>query len=142
MSLRAGHETLSFEDAINQEMKRIGSIWKNMLEDEWFYSLEIARYAYVMTGIYINQVETLMGLFPRQQVLILDSEQLSRNPNEVLDKVLSFLDMPPWKFGNFEKYNSGSYPKMAWDTRVRLVEHYKPFNQSLYDYLGVNFDWN
>ncbi len=140
-TLRGGHEPFSFEDALHQEKARIGHRWKKMLE-EGVYSLEVDYYAYLRIGIYIHQVKVLMSLFPREQIIILENEKLSRRPDAVLTQVVSFLELPSWKFSNFERHNSGSYAKMAGATRARLVEYFQPYNQALYEYLDMQFDWD
>lgn len=141
-TLREGNETLAFEEAIEQESARIGPVWKRMLADEKFYSLQIALHGYLMTGIYVTQIKALMSLFPREQILIIESSDLSKNPNSVLSHVLNFLEIPPWIFRDFERHNSGSYTKMNATTRKKLLEYYRPHNQSLYELLGRTFEWD
>jgi Sulfotransferase domain len=140
-SRRRGRETCSFEEALQQETARIGRHWQHMIA-EGVYSLEVDDYAYRRIGIYVHQVQVLMRLFPREQVVIVTTEQLARSPEAVFTRVVRFLELPPWQLRNFERHNSGSYAQMAEATRARLVEYYQPYNQALYAYLGMKFDWD
>jgi hypothetical protein len=138
---RAGLEPYSFEEALHQETARIGHDWQHMLA-EGVYSLEVDYYAYRRIGIYIHQVQVLLSLFPREQVLILATEHLARCPEAVCTQVVRFLELPPWPCRHFERHNSGSYAPMAEATRARLVEYYQPYNQALYEYVGMEFAWD
>jgi Sulfotransferase domain len=140
-SRRRGRERCSFEEALQQETARIGQHWQHM-RDEGVYSLEVDYYAYRRLGIYLPQVQVLLSLFPREQVVILDNEQLARRPEAVFTQVVRFLELPPWQLRHFERHNSGSYVPMAGATRARLVEYYQPYNQALYAYLGMEFAWD
>lgn len=50
-------------------------------------------YSYVERGFYGQQVERLFGLFPREQCLLLQSEELKSNPAGQLDRICTFLDL-------------------------------------------------
>jgi Sulfotransferase domain len=52
------------------------------------------EFSYVERGFYGEQVERLMGLFPREQVLILRSEALHADPAAPLAEVRAFLGLP------------------------------------------------
>jgi len=51
-------------------------------------------YSYVERGFYGAQVQRLLGLFPRQQLLFLRSEDLRSDPERILGKVCDFLNAP------------------------------------------------
>jgi hypothetical protein len=51
--------------------------------------------SYVERGFYGEQVDRLLGLFPRDQLLILQADDLRRDPNAVLAEVNRFLGAPP-----------------------------------------------
>ena len=36
----------------------------------------------------------------------------------------------------------GSYDKMNPETRKKLIDFFKPYNDELYKFLGINFDWD
>lgn len=53
------------------------------------------EFSYVERGFYAEQVERLLGLFPREQVLVLRSEDLRADPGPALAAVRTFLGLPP-----------------------------------------------
>lgn len=53
------------------------------------------EFSYVERGFYAEQVERLLGLFPREQVLVLRSEDLRADPGPALAAVRTFLCLPP-----------------------------------------------
>jgi hypothetical protein len=56
---------------------------------------------------------------------------------------LKFLGLPEWNPDRYSKYNdSGGYPEMNLDTRQKLTEYFRPYNEKLYEYLGVDFGWD
>jgi hypothetical protein len=52
-------------------------------------------FSYVERGFYAPQIERLLGLFPRPQVLFLRTDVLWLEPAATLDAVSSFLGVPP-----------------------------------------------
>ena len=78
---------------------------RSMLEQEGLekaFCLESKRicdgfpygYHYVNGGLYYNQVKRYLELFPRDNVLILQFENLIRKQHEELSKLFSFLNLP------------------------------------------------
>jgi Sulfotransferase domain len=141
-TVRIGVEKLSFEEAISREGERIGRARARMLEDGEYYTLDVARYAYVLTGIYVDQVKVLFSLFPRRQVLILEAEELATDLPRVFRRVLEFLNVPMWMPRRTRWENVGNYQAMDPSCRKELVELFRPHNRRLYDYLGTSFDWD
>lgn len=52
------------------------------------------EFSYVERGFYGEQMERLYGLFPREQVLVLQARDLDSDPGPVLAKVRDFLGLP------------------------------------------------
>jgi hypothetical protein len=81
-------------------------------------------------------------LFSREQLLVLCSEDLRRNPSGVLKTVLEFLELPAWQPRVENSYGQAEYPKMDSRMRSRLLEYFRPHNQRLYEFLGRDFGWD
>ncbi len=141
-TVRIKKEPLPFEEAVAREDERIGEAWQKMRSDENYYNLDIALYAYLRTGIYIDQLVDLMALFSKNQVLILNSEAFKANPSKIFRQVLNFLEMPVQQLTAFTKQNTGEYLPMNSAFRKELQAYFQPFNQRLYEYLGTDFDWD
>jgi hypothetical protein len=52
-------------------------------------------YSYVERGFYARQLERLFALFPREQTLLLRSEDLKRRPGETLARICRFIGAEP-----------------------------------------------
>jgi hypothetical protein len=127
LAAREGWETRTFEEAIH------------------YADLDDAPRKYLSKSIYVDQLLRWSKYFPKEQMLVLKSEDLFEDPAETLKPVLSFLDLPEWRPKVWDlhyKRNRGDYEgEMAPATRERLKEYFEPHNKRLYDYLGVDFGW-
>ncbi|MDQ6660253.1 MAG: sulfotransferase domain-containing protein [Chloroflexota bacterium] len=149
---RAGFETWSFEDAIKGEHERLAGEREKMLADESYYSYSFRHFSYLTRGIYLDQLQNWLHYYPREQLLILRSEDMYSNPAEVLQKTLQFLGVKNAslnrEFKNYRRPSKKGYRNQAFtptlDPKMReyLVEYFRPHNARLYEYLGVNFDWD
>ena len=86
MEFARGVETRSFSWAIREGRQRL------FQSEPWGAHRE---FSYVERGFYGEQVARALTLFPRERILILRSEDLKRQPDEVLKAVNGFLDIPP-----------------------------------------------
>ena len=57
-----------------------------------------------------------------------------------MQKVFNFLDLPDYK-GDYPVYNGGNYLKLDSKINQELSEFFKPYNESLSDYLEQDFNW-
>jgi len=139
--VRLGFEKLSLEDAIAQESARLEGEWEKFLADETYYSYNHQHYTYLSRGNYVEQLKHWMQFFPKEQFLVLPSEELYNQPNIVLNQVLNFLELPSYQLTQYDKYNSGEYPAVTQEIRQQLQAYFQPYNQQLEEFLGVKFPW-
>ena len=97
-------------------------------------------------GIYVDDLLRWSRFFGDEQMLVLKSEDFFEHPQENLDRVLDFLDLPGWEPSAAElrdtKRNRGGYEQnMEATTRRRLEDYFEPHNRRLYEFLGVDFGW-
>jgi hypothetical protein len=140
--LRAGREHLTFEAAIAREPERLQGEAARILADESYDSFNHQCYSYLARGVYVDQLRTWLSYFPREQMLILKSEDLYAHPCLATKQVLAFLDLPEWELGHYRKYHAQPYAKMEAATRALLVDYFAPYNQQLYALLGRDFGWD
>lgn len=86
MEYARGAETEPFAWCIRQGRQRLFD------SEPWGHHRE---FSYVERGFYGEQLERLYGLFPREQVLVLQSEALRADPAGALACVRTFLGLPP-----------------------------------------------
>ena len=141
-TLRQNDETLSFEKAIELEEKRCAGEREQMIKDPGFVSNNYRRYSYLSVGVYADHLERWFKHYDRKQFLILAAEDFRKNPQQVLDHVFDFLEVPPFQIMDLKDENVGSYKKMDENTRKFLVEYFKPHNDRLYKLLQRSFEWD
>ena len=138
---KLGIEKLSFEEAIKKEKERLNGELEKMIDDENYQSFNRFYYSYLSRGEYFGQIETIYKYFPKEQVLILKSEDFYENPPEILNQVYEFLNLPYWELKKFKRYNYIKAEGLKPDIRKKLVKYYELYNKKLYELLGCDFDW-
>ena len=134
LGIRKKTESLSFEDAIDEEM--------NFLKTHSFRDAVDRRRSYLSKGLYENQIKIWFDNFPREQIHILCTEDMKKNPKESLLKIFQFLGIPNYTLKNPQRQKSAEYKKMEDETREKLLAFYKPYNQKLFETIQEKFDWD
>jgi hypothetical protein len=147
-----GFEHLSFEEAIACEEERLKEDREKLVGSESYYSFNHQHFSYLERGKYVDQLEVWFNLFPREQFLILSSEDFFKDPGTLYKQTLKFLKAPilepktlKGEQGEYIQYNKGQYDppsKMNPEQRKRLAEYFEPYNARLYELLGRDFGWH
>jgi hypothetical protein len=97
----------------------------------------------VRRGIYQPQLERWRTHFPDDQLMVIQSERWFRDPPQVMEQVCDYLELPrlsqlPRVMRNRNK------PHEPFDKTVleELRDFYRPYNDALSEYLGMDLDWN
>lgn len=140
-ALEAGYELLPFEEAVDREPERLDGELERMLADEDYLSFPRSYLSYLTMGIYVDQLLAWREVFPEQQMLVLSSAELKREPDEVLTRTLGFLDLPPLDRLQPQERNAGSHAPMHPETRARLKAFFRPHDERLRQLLGRDPGW-
>ncbi len=155
--VRRGREPLTFDEAVRLEEAVLGGSkvqpsgkpsgeWSDTTEgEEGGVGLGHHR-GYLSRGLYVDHLKRWQRFFGEEQMLVLKSEEFFENPQQTLDTVFEFLDLPQWEPEVSEikpkKRNAGRYEEeMDPETRRRLEEYFEPHNRRLYEFLGTDFGW-
>lgn len=141
--VRAGTEKLPIFEALKSEEERITLLRDKILKDEAYVSLDYLRFSYKQRGIYIEQLERYWELFDCKKLLILHYEEFRRDLEQTLQKIYSFIGIKS-NIGeiNFQQYNIGANKQeISPHVYDYLDEYFKPYNQKLYERLGLDFNW-
>ena len=107
-----GLENLSFEDALNQEKTR-----KEESTGKW---KEVLPYAYLERSFYSHQLTRYIEEFGEKNILIVCSEDLSKNPSFTLSKICDFLDVSnDFNFQDIPNYSSPSVINISLQEKLR-----------------------
>ena len=137
-----GREPLSFEDALAAEAERTRGEEERLVTDPAYFSRAWWDYAYVARGRYADQLERWFAVFPREQLLVLASEELAADPPGVYRRVLEFLGAPAHDLARYPRVYEQQYEAMAPETRRRLAEEFAEPNARLHELLGRDFGWS
>ncbi len=136
---RYKRENLSFEEAIAKEEARLSGEEKKLLTDPSYKSPNHQHYSYLARGRYLPQVKLWLSFFPKDQVLILNSDDFRIKPDKVMTQVFNFigLDKCPLVYSN----KKSEYPPMDPGVRKKLSDYFRPYNVALEKHLGRKFNW-
>jgi hypothetical protein len=137
-----GHETLSFADALAAEPSRLAGEDVKLLADSSYVSATHNHASYLSRGDYALQLERWFDIFPREQFLILRSEDLYDRTAEAFAQVTSFLGLPPAPAASFGAHNRTSGPPLDPIIRKHLSQHFASLNKNLGKLLGWKEAWS
>lgn len=141
-SIRKHRESLSFQEAINKQLDQT-QVYKESIDTNNMKTYFDTENSYIAGGLYLEGIKNYLKIFPKNQFLILRSEDLYDNAQTVLNTITDFLEIERWSLKKAIKYNyHEDQTKMDESIRKKLLEYYKPHNERLYKYLNVNFGWD
>lgn len=140
-SVSHGHEDLPFAEALDREAERLAGEEETMRADMRYWSLDHEHHSYLAKGMYADQIERLLSFYPREQVMVLQSEAFYKDSNAVLRRLTDWVGLPPVTLKADDNRNSHEYKEMDQQIRSRLIEAYREPNQRLYELLGESWDW-
>jgi hypothetical protein len=136
-----GREELSFEEALDAEPERMSGELERMARDPSYFSHDWWNYTYTARGHYAEQLERWFAVFPREQVLVLISEELLQQPAEGYARTLEFLRARPHELTAFPRIFAREYKEMSPATRERLDREFEDANRQLAELLGRELPW-
>lgn len=98
---------------------------------------------YVARGLYFEQLIRYYNCFPKKQILVLESEDLRKRPQINLKKVQSFLGIKEVQLNMEIKNKRQLDVQDEYKKELDLLKKYfKPHNAKLYNFLGINYNWD
>lgn len=113
-------------------------------------------------GMYSNHMKRWLAVFPKEQILVIDSETITQQPWEAIAKVERFLGLTPYfnkehfyfsaKKGFYCLKRSGKvscqgaskgrkHPDVDQDVLEKLRTFYRPYDEELSNLLQQRFSW-
>jgi len=136
-----GREPLPFEEALDAEEERLRGEQERMAADPRYFSREWWSHTYKARGRYAEQLERWLAVFPREQLLILPSDDLGSDPARAHAQVLEFLGASPQRLDSYPRVYEREYEPMKPETRERLAAEFEEPNRRLYELLGRDLGW-
>jgi tetratricopeptide (TPR) repeat protein len=137
MLVRRGTECRTFEKAIDAELQLLAGATETSLADKNYWK----DCHYIYKSLYACSLKQWINFFPREQFLILQSEEFYANPAATLSQVFKFLDLPDCQLSDYKQYNGGNYQPGDNAVNQRLREYFQPHNRKLAEYVNREFVW-
>ena len=131
--VRLNKEFRSCEVAINSQLEKLSKISHPYY---WNYAGD-----YIASGIYVEFIKKWLAIFPREQLLILKSEEFYSDSAITMKQVFNFLGLLDYHIPDYPKLNAGSYSSISESLRQKLSDYFQLHNQRLEEYLGMKFNW-
>jgi hypothetical protein len=135
LKTKRGLETLPFAEALDREQERlaadpdpVGAAWRH--------------HSYQARGEYAAQLERWFAAFPREQMLVLKSEDFFADPAREMAGVHRLLGLSPVSGQRYKPYHLADYPPLDPAIDRRLRDYFAPHNRRLADLLGRDFGWD
>jgi Sulfotransferase domain len=137
-----GREPLSFEDALGAEEERTRGEVERLVADPRAFSHAWWDHTYAVRGRYADQLEGWLEVFPREQLLVVPSEDLGERPAETYAAVLAFLGAEPHTLRDYPRVFEREYEPMRPETRAALAATFAEPNRRLEQLLGRSLGWS
>tara|TARA_B100001146_G_scaffold187280_1_gene171071 strand:+ start:451 stop:1329 length:879 start_codon:yes stop_codon:yes gene_type:complete len=140
MSTVESNEKRSFEKIITKEIEEFQKTRYEDKDDSYFST--VVEESYLARSFYQEQLEIWFKLFPKKQILVIKSEDLSNKTSKVLQDIFNFLMLPEYEIQDISRHRVSSYSQMNSNVRKTLLEFFRPYNKRLYEFLGRDFGWD
>ena len=132
--------TKSFEEIIEEDMEKLKKYHLTKKDDNYFNN--IVQNSFLARSFYAEQLEKWFNVFNKKNILIISSEELSKNTQNTLNTIFNFLNVHPEKIQNLDKVNVAKYPAMSNKIRKQLINYFYEYNENLFDIINRRFGWN
>ena len=137
-----GREPLSFEDALAAEPEPDAG--RGRAPRRRPARLQPALGGITRTSpaaVYAEQLERWLEVFPREQLLVVRTEDLGERPAETYAAILAFLGAEAHELGEYPRIFGREYAEMRPETRAALTEAFAEPNRRLEALLGRELGW-
>lgn len=126
------------------------AVWGNLdyrLTFEENLTTEIRDYfekdGMIKRGFYIDQIKELLSLYPKEQLLILISEQMKKKLQQTYNKIFDFLDVKRIEINYDPDIHKRKYDvSISKQTEKMMYKIYDKYNELLFQFLGYRIpEW-
>jgi sulfotransferase family protein len=134
-------EPLSFEDALAAEEGRTRGEVERLVADPRAFSHEWWDHTYASRGLYAEQLDRWLAVFPREQLLVVTSDELAERSARTYASILAFLGAAPHRLDEYPRVFDRDYAPMRRETREALAARFAEPNRRLEELLGRELGW-
>ena len=135
MSRDIFRNTNSFEYSVHDEIQ-------NRWNENRLYRVSF-WYHFVQRGLYYKQIEEILKYFPRDNLLVIISEKIRKDPDEEHQKIFNFLGLPNFHNKFIEEFSSKNETTIDKKSAIykELKKIYNPDVKKLEKFLGYKTGW-
>ena len=139
LNVAAGHEDLDFEAAIAAEPDRLAGEAERLEAGRDLRRAPHQTWSYVTRGRYAEQLERWFAAYPRDQILVLQAEELFARPEAVIDDIVGFLGLAPVDLPPFAVRHARPGPPLEPDIRAHLDRMLALEHERLLAMIGIDY---
>ena len=140
LSVRQTAERRSFEDVVEENMNRLNKESHEHHKIKPRFSAKEDNY--LKKGLYALQLRYWLKIFPRENILIVSTEEFESNQQIIYNKIFEFLNISKFEVKNTKKMEKGNYTSMKSETRNLLLDYFRPHNHELFELINMEFNWD
>lgn len=106
-------------------------------------SHEHGAHSYVGRGLYALQLGIWLRVFPRDQILVIDLDDMktAEGTQREANRAFEFLDLAAHDVEDTERKNTRAYDPIDPAMEQKLRDFYAPYNEQLFELIGRRFKW-
>ena len=137
--VKVGAEYRSLEASINSDLELVRKMANPAFDGKLKRK---GKTGCLLESVYIYFLEKWMSIFPKEQFLILKSEDFYTNTAKTMREIYDFIGLPDYQLSEYQTFNAGCYDKIDTSTRRTIVESFRLHNQRLEEFLDMRFNWD
>lgn len=136
---KLGYESLPIMDAFLAEEERL----KSILEQQDYKHTNFIHFSYKSRGLYYEQLKRYLEHFSINNLLVLNSATLFKNPDSTLHRVFDFIGVDEqFSVNDLHACNvSKNRTNVHSDIYEYLDQYFYSHNLQLYELIGEDFGW-
>jgi len=140
--VKRGFEIESFARALEFEKERLDGEIDKMAADPTYVSYAHQHHSYVSRGLYDEQLDRYDSLLGAENLLVIRSVDLERDPAATVERALLFLGVPVLGSIKFPRFNARSYAAMDPGIEQELRERFGQTDAAMAERLGRTQAWS
>lgn len=142
MMVRNGAEHRTLAEAVDEEISTIQDAVNRSADEQTIPWSVLNRCRHVGNSLYFYHLQRWLSLFPKEQLVVLKSEDLFSQPEQTLFKLYQEFGLSAHTIEDYPKHNSGSYTPAEEEVRETLSAFFAPHTQKLEALLDRSFNWS
>ena len=136
-----GVERLPMMEAFRRESERLAGEVERIISDPRYDSYNYNHFSYLARGLYADQLERWHQIFPRQQILLLFTDDFFANPAQTFRTVCRFVGLPEISLPQYPQVGASSEQNGDLEAVAFARSHFEKPNERLFGLLGIRYNW-